>query len=162
MLVPIFSLKLNNKICARTVVIGKYDGIHPCLSAATLAGKVDHFLSNFFFYKINCLCYQVFIHNPHQKYSIKGIGRTENQALLDSNLSLLNINAVVSSLAAGMLDSSSKNDALLVGTKTSLLAYDVNNNSDLFFKEVCENKIKLLRWKFVGTQSKLVNPFNKP
>ena len=40
MIVPIFSLKLNNKICARTVSIGKYDGIHPCLTAATLAGKV--------------------------------------------------------------------------------------------------------------------------
>lgn len=41
MLVPIFSLKLNNKICARTVSIGRYDGIHPCLTAATLAGKVS-------------------------------------------------------------------------------------------------------------------------
>ena len=40
MLVPIFSLKLNNKICARTVSVGRYDGIHPCLTAATLAGKV--------------------------------------------------------------------------------------------------------------------------
>ena len=56
--------------------------------------------------------------------------------MLDSNLSMLNINAVVTSLAAGVLDSSSKNEALLVGTKTSILAYDVNENSDLFYKEV--------------------------
>jgi Bardet-Biedl syndrome 2 protein len=41
MIVPIFSLKLNNKICARTVTIGKYDGVHPCLTAGTLAGKVN-------------------------------------------------------------------------------------------------------------------------
>lgn len=40
MVVPIFSLKLNSKICSRTVAVGKYDGIHPCLTAATLAGKV--------------------------------------------------------------------------------------------------------------------------
>ena len=56
--------------------------------------------------------------------------------MLDSNLSMLNINAVVTSLAAGVLDSSSKSEALLVGTKTSILAYDVNENSDLFYKEV--------------------------
>ena len=35
------ALKLNNKICARTVTIGKYDGVHPCLTAGTLAGKVN-------------------------------------------------------------------------------------------------------------------------
>jgi Bardet-Biedl syndrome 2 protein len=119
MLVPIFSLKLNNKICARTVAIGKYDGIHPCLTAATLAGKV-------------------FIHNPHQKYTFQGSGRTDNQPLIDSNLSLLNINAVVTALATGCLDTSKKNELLFVGTKTNILAYDVNNNTDLFFKEVCK------------------------
>ena len=117
MLVPIFSLKLNNKICARTVSVGKYDGIHPCLTAATLAGKV-------------------FIHNPHQKYSFQGTGRSDVQPLIDSNLSLLNINAVVTSIATGCLDSANKNELLLVGTKTNILAYDVNNNSDLFYKDV--------------------------
>ncbi len=41
MLVPIFTLKLNHKINPRMVAIGKYDGIHPCLTAATQAGKVS-------------------------------------------------------------------------------------------------------------------------
>jgi Bardet-Biedl syndrome 2 protein len=123
MLVPIFSLKLNNKISARTVVVGKYDGLHPCLTAATLAGKV-------------------FIHNPHRKYSIAapggGVGRSamDDNTSLDSNLSMLNINAVVTALAVGCLDLNNKSEILFVGTKTSLLAYDVNNNTDLFFKEV--------------------------
>jgi Bardet-Biedl syndrome 2 protein len=117
MLVPIFSLKLNNKVCARTVAVGKFDGIHPCLAAGTLAGKV-------------------FIHNPHQSYSFYESSRTEKQPLIDSSLSLLNINAVVTSLATGCLDPASRNDSLFVGTKTHLLAYDVNNNSDLFHKEV--------------------------
>lgn len=40
MLVPIFTLKLNHKINPRMVTIGKYDGLHPCLTAATQAGKV--------------------------------------------------------------------------------------------------------------------------
>ncbi len=63
-------------------------------------------------------------------------GRSDKQPLIDSNLSLLNINAVVTSLSTGILDSSSKIESLLVGTKTSLLAYDVNDNTDLFYKEV--------------------------
>ena len=49
---------------------------------------------------------------------------------------MLNINAVVTALAVGSLDFNNKCDMLFVGTKTSILAYDVNNNTDLFFKEV--------------------------
>ena len=40
MLVPVFSMKLSHKIHARMVSIGKYDGKHPCLTAATTASKV--------------------------------------------------------------------------------------------------------------------------
>lgn len=46
MLVPIFTFKLNHKINPRMVTIGKFDGVHPCLTAATQAGKVrEHFHS---------------------------------------------------------------------------------------------------------------------
>ena len=118
MIVPIFSLKLNNKITPRTVAIGKYDGLHPCLTAATLAGKV-------------------FIHNPHQDYKFSTAGRsTGPESLIDTSISMLNINAVVTSLATGILDFNSSNEGLLVGTKTSVLAYDVNDNADLYYKEV--------------------------
>lgn len=40
MLVPIFTLKLNQKIFPRLVTVGTYDGKHPCLTAATNGGKV--------------------------------------------------------------------------------------------------------------------------
>jgi Bardet-Biedl syndrome 2 protein len=40
MLVPIFTLKFGHKVHPRTTAIGKYDGIHPCLTGATTAGKV--------------------------------------------------------------------------------------------------------------------------
>lgn len=39
-MVPIFTLKLNHKINPRMVAVGKFDGVHPCLTAATQAGKV--------------------------------------------------------------------------------------------------------------------------
>lgn len=40
MFVPIFTLKLNQKILPRLVTVGKYDGVHASLTAATNGGKV--------------------------------------------------------------------------------------------------------------------------
>jgi len=53
------------------------------------------------------------------------------------DLSMLNINQNISSICAGRLNPSKPNtDVLVVGTPTNVLAYDVNDNSDLFYKEV--------------------------
>ena len=52
------------------------------------------------------------------------------------DISLLNINQSVSCLTTGRLKPVSRNDALVVGTQTNVLAYDVENNSDLFYKDV--------------------------
>ncbi|XP_053305283.1 Bardet-Biedl syndrome 2 protein [Spea bombifrons] len=118
MLVPIFTLKLNHKINPRMVSVGKYDGIHPCLTAATQAGKV-------------------FIHNPHTRGQRVSANRLV-QSSHDSDISLLNINQSVSCLTAGPLDPQLGCDSLIVGTQTNLLAYDVHNNSDLFYKEIAD------------------------
>lgn len=40
MLAPVFTLNLSNKILPHRVTIGKYDGVHPCLTAATASDKV--------------------------------------------------------------------------------------------------------------------------
>jgi len=48
----------------------------------------------------------------------------------------LNINKEVTALAAGQLDPTSSRDVLLVGTSTTLQAYDVHANQDLFFKDI--------------------------
>jgi Bardet-Biedl syndrome 2 protein len=78
---------------------------------------------------------KVFIHNPHKKHETNGQSRFSN--IVDNgDVSLLNINAMVTSLAAGRFDDSNQSDSLLVGTSTNLLAYDVNNNVDLFYKDV--------------------------
>lgn len=50
----------------------------------------------------------------------------------------LNINKEVCALAAGVLDQSLGRDVLLIGTNTSLQAYDVYANQDLFFKDVSD------------------------
>ena len=76
--------------------------------------------------------FQVFIHNPHGR-SQRG-GRIEIGA--DRDISLLNINQSLSAVVAGQLDLSKQNDVLVIGTQTNLLAYDVENNSDIFYKDV--------------------------
>lgn len=37
---PVFTLELEHKLVPGLVTIGKYDGTHPCLTAATTADKV--------------------------------------------------------------------------------------------------------------------------
>ncbi|XP_071104819.1 BBSome complex member BBS2-like [Haliotis cracherodii] len=113
MLVPIFTLKLNHKVNPHMVTIGKYDGTHPSLTCATTAGKV-------------------LIHSPHTR-SQRGMGPIV--ASSENDISLLNINQQVSSVCAGKLHTSNMNDVLVVGTQTNLIAYDVDNNSDLFYKD---------------------------
>lgn len=55
----------------------------------------------------------------------------------ENDISILNINQTVSALKAGRLITSKHSDTLVVGTQTNILAYDVQNNSDVFYKEVC-------------------------
>uniref|UniRef100_A0A7N9AKX3 Bardet-Biedl syndrome 2 protein homolog n=1 Tax=Mastacembelus armatus TaxID=205130 RepID=A0A7N9AKX3_9TELE len=118
MLVPIFTLKLSHKINARMVTIGKFDGVHPCLTAATQAGKV-------------------FIHNPHTRAQ-RPVAHRLSQSSQDSDISLLNINQAVTCLTAGTLGPNTTGDTLLVGSQTNLLAYDVHDNADIFYREVTD------------------------
>uniref|UniRef100_A0AAQ6IK03 Bardet-Biedl syndrome 2 protein homolog n=1 Tax=Anabas testudineus TaxID=64144 RepID=A0AAQ6IK03_ANATE len=118
MLVPIFTLKLNHKINPRMVTIGKFDGVHPCLTAATQAGKV-------------------FIHNPHTRGQ-RPVAHRLSQSTQDSDISLLNINQAVTCLTAGLLGPNTTGDTLLVGSQTNLLAYDVHDNADIFYREVSD------------------------
>eukprot|EP00095_Tigriopus_kingsejongensis_P005469 maker-scaffold865_size87005-snap-gene-0.23 protein:Tk05469 transcript:maker-scaffold865_size87005-snap-gene-0.23-mRNA-1 annotation:"bardet-biedl syndrome 2 protein homolog" len=116
MFVPVFTLNLNQKILPGRVAIGEFDGKHPCLAAATTAEKV-------------------FIHNPHRAKNVAS-GRMESSKN-NQELYMLNIQQRVTALAAGKLNpDSSAGDALVIGTPTNLLAYDVENNSDLFYKDV--------------------------
>ncbi|XP_026086419.1 Bardet-Biedl syndrome 2 protein homolog [Carassius auratus] len=135
MLVPIFTLKLNHKINPRMVAIGKYDGIHPCLTAATQAGKV-------------------FIHNPHTRGQRPAAHRL-SQSRQDSDISLLNINQAVSCLTAGTLGPNTTGHTLLVGSQTNLLAYDVHDNTDIFYKEVTDGANAIVLGKLGDIQSPL-------
>ncbi len=54
----------------------------------------------------------------------------------DSDITLLSIGQHVTSLAAGRLDGELERDVLVVGSQTNVQAYDVETNSQLFYKEV--------------------------
>lgn len=69
---------------------------------------------------------KIFIHSPHTREGKDGSGVRH-----------LNINKQISAVGAGCLDKS-KRDVLFVGTQSDLLAYDIDNNSDRFFKDVPE------------------------
>ncbi|GMH75082.1 hypothetical protein TL16_g06645 [Triparma laevis f. inornata] len=105
MLVPAFTFKLDDVIKHKLVTIGKYDGKHPSLTFATNAGKV---------------C----IHSPHDH--VNG-GESQTRTL--------NINKEITSLVAGRLDPEKNYDILITGTQTNLFAYDIENNSDVFYKD---------------------------
>uniref|UniRef100_A0A8V0ZUG8 Bardet-Biedl syndrome 2 n=1 Tax=Gallus gallus TaxID=9031 RepID=A0A8V0ZUG8_CHICK len=118
MLVPVFTLKLSHKLQPRTVALGRFDGAHPCLAAATQAGKV-------------------LVHSPHAPGPRTGGSRAAPSSQ-DAHVALLSINQAVTCLAAGPLRAALQRDCLLVGTRTHLLAYDVHLNSDLFYREVSD------------------------
>ena len=104
------------------------DGKHPCLTCATSAGKV-------------------FIHSPHE--------RDTATTGTDSNIRFLNINKDITALSCGRLRPSIEREVLLVGTQTNLLAYDVEENADMFYKEVADGVSALIFGHVVGVEAPL-------
>lgn len=105
-MIPAFQFSLGHQVLQGLVTVGKYDGKHPCLTAGTTAGKI-------------------LIHSPHN--------RAENS---QNEIMFLNINRKITSVVAGALSPNLGHDVLMIGTQTSLMVYDVEENADLFFKEV--------------------------
>ena len=94
----------------------------------------------------------MFIHNPH-RHSESG-GRV---AVVDTDISFLNVNQTVTALCTGRLDPSLKRDILCIGSQTNLLAYDVHDNKDLFYKEVRLFYVKNKSCCYIFIKRKTVN-----
>ena len=140
-----FSFKLSHAVQAGLVCVGQFDGRHPSLAFATSTGNV-------------------LIHNPHRTdLAANAANASSSTASRANDVQQLAVNRKVTSLASGCFAgaasasssassssassastsaSSSRSgstagqqkDTLLVGTETNLMAYDVDRNSDLFFK----------------------------
>ncbi len=124
---PAFSFQFGHQICCGTVVLAKFDGEKPSLAAVTSGGRV-------------------LIHSPHDKTSNNDSSNNNN-----SSVRFLNFNSKITALSAGTLDvfeNKSSNhindnqnitnprDTLFIGTESTLSAYDVERNADLFTCEV--------------------------
>lgn len=106
-MIPAFQFSLGHQVLQGFVSVGRFDGKHPCLTAGTTAGKV-------------------LIHCPHNRAD-----NPENEVLF------LNINRKITSVVTGALNPAlNGRDVLMVGTQTSLMVYDVEENADLFYKDV--------------------------
>lgn len=108
MLIPTFHIQLNNAILHQLVTVGKFDGKHPSLACANSTDNI-------------------IIHSPHTR-------NEENE----HEIRHLSVNRRISALDSGDLENKDDKprDILLVGTHTNLLAYDVEGNSDIFYKDV--------------------------
>lgn len=123
MSVPVFSFQIKYDILPGLVTVGKYDGSHSCLTAATTGAKVNASCkwANRAIHSNSYTLFKVLIHSPH-KYN--------------NPVSFLNVNESVTAICAGRLKPDEDKDILAIGSSSSILAYHVDNNSELFFKEV--------------------------
>ncbi|CAG9127360.1 unnamed protein product [Plutella xylostella] len=112
---PVFKLELNHKVTPNIVTIAKYDGTHPCLTASAGYDKI-------------------IIHHPHSGVISGRAQRSEAHG----EVSELNLSQAVIALAAGPLKPDCNRDMLLIGSPSQILAYDVHDNADLFFKEAAD------------------------
>jgi Bardet-Biedl syndrome 2 protein len=119
-----FHFHLGRSLNKGTVAVGIFYGRKPSLAAATTAGRV-------------------LVHNPHERAAVAaaaaaaaGGQETPGENGEPPTVSYLNINRDVTALAGGKLRDDAERDTLVVGSGTSLLAYDVEENQDLFYREV--------------------------
>lgn len=122
-----FSVRLGNPVLEGLAIIGKYDGVHPSLTCATSGGRV-------------------MIHNNAQ---------ADAQGSADSAVQFLNFNKQPAALAAGAICAKKGTDTLLMGSQTTLIAYNVNNNTDQFYKEVADGVNAITVTQLAGSDQKI-------
>lgn len=126
-MIPSFTIQLQQPILPGLVTIGRFDGRKPSLACATVGGKV-------------------LLHSPHE-------GNNNDDFSLPT-VRYLNFNTNITALLAGKLsDDVNAPDILFVGTRSSLLAYDVERNADVFYKEVTDGVNTLVIGK-IGNNNK--------
>ena len=131
---PAFEVHLGNVILKGQADVGCYDGKTPALTCATAGGKV-------------------LVHTPHERDTNAYDPRKamdSTKPVTDSAAKFLNINRQVTALKAGLFNKDKGIDTLMVGTQTNLLAYNVEQNSDLFYKEV-QDGINTMTFGKVGS-----------
>ncbi|KRX23633.1 Bardet-Biedl syndrome 2 -like protein [Trichinella nelsoni] len=134
-----FTVKLNHKIAPKAVTLGHFDDNQCSLVAVDNVGKV-------------------FLHTIE---ALKNAECMDDSTLprfrLNQNASaMMNINRMVKIVATGYLKASDTFDAIVIGTATHILVYDVKNNCDLFYKEVSGGLECILIGRFGDFEEELI------
>lgn len=79
---------------------------------------------------------QIIIHNQHRKLNIFNNEKTWSEFKKD--VAMLSLNYTITAVATGKLSSTSEKDYLAIGTDTSVLVYQVDDNLEVFFREISE------------------------
>lgn len=103
-----FKIELGMPVLPGMAAIGKFDGKNPSLACGTSGNRV-------------------FVWSPHKQGAD---GRVEVQ--------YLNINRELKALHAARLDPSKAEDVLLVGSPSHILAFNVEENKDVYLNEVSD------------------------
>mmetsp|Transcript_48141 Transcript_48141/g.151053 ORF Transcript_48141/g.151053 Transcript_48141/m.151053 type:complete len:712 (-) Transcript_48141:38-2173(-) len=126
---PSYKLSIGSPVLPRLAAVGKFDGKNPALACGTTG-------------------HRVVIFSPHTHAEDKRVERR-----------FLNINRQLKSITTSKLIPDNSCDILLVGSPSHVLAYDVEENKDVFLKEVpngvsslCSANIKSVEEKlcFIG------------
>jgi len=83
----------------------------------------------------------VFLHTPHQRTRLfsksDGVGKLSLSSQ-EADLVKFSFGQHITALEAGQLSPELSRDLLVIGSQTNILAYDVEKNSELFYKDVSE------------------------
>ncbi|XP_029051059.2 Bardet-Biedl syndrome 2 protein homolog [Osmia bicornis bicornis] len=115
-----FSLNIEKHVEPGLVTCGKFDGSHACLAVATFGGNI-------------------LVHSPHRQPQITGHDheQTDRKLSWSGELAELQIGTKITALCTGRLGEDER-DILLIGTVTHVLAYHIEDNSDIFYKEMSD------------------------
>lgn len=124
---PVFWFDLNYAISVRNVRLGLYDGENLFLTAVTNPDKI-------------------IIHNRQRK-----LGSTNFRLSLSEthhDISLLNINQRITAIETGLIIPDDPREVLFIGSESNLLAYCIEDNTDLFTVDVAEGVTSIRIGKF--------------
>ncbi|XP_076644688.1 BBSome complex member BBS2 [Halictus rubicundus] len=115
-----FSLNIQKHVEPGLVASGKFDGSHACLAAATFGGNI-------------------LVHSPHRQPQVNSRDHEQFDRKLSwsGELAELQIGTEITALCTGRLTDDDK-DVLLIGTASHVLAFHVEDNSDIFYKEMTD------------------------
>lgn len=94
------------------------------------------------------------LHNPYKKLNSTNNRLSWTEA--NSDIATLNFNQEIRAIETGCLSKDDNKEILVIGSPTQLLAYHVDNNHDIFYKEIMEGILAIIIGSIGGSDKPLV------